>query len=300
MGYDLHITRRLHWYEEGNDITSEEWLSLIARDSELQLQPENGPFFIIWNGQSSLESPWLNWSNGQIYTKNPDDALIDKMVIIAHKLGAKVQGDDGEIYNSHLDAHRISNKSLILSDRHAYLKIVGIIALFCISVFLGFSMSFEYLNVIPSVIIGIGFASVITLIWIFAWISQRKIAMRKIMLPYSITGEILTHDQMKQKYHLTIENYQPIHLDSKNVPEQFHDLIPLAEKWGIEDDVIRDDFENKVSDEEKLFFKQTLYGRTKAINHWIDSFGRGKMTDEAGAFLFMLEALEELRVQELR
>jgi hypothetical protein len=40
----------------------------------------------------------LDWSNGQIYTKNPDTALIDKMVMVAREFDATVQGDDGEIY----------------------------------------------------------------------------------------------------------------------------------------------------------------------------------------------------------
>jgi hypothetical protein len=106
MGYDLHITRRVHWSSEGDDITSDEWLSIVATDPELRLQPENGPFFATWSGISTLISPWLNWSNGQISTKNPDDALINKMVAIARKLGAVVQGDDGELYNSAQDAHK--------------------------------------------------------------------------------------------------------------------------------------------------------------------------------------------------
>jgi hypothetical protein len=41
MGYDLHITRRRHWPDEGDDITAQEWLAYVERDSELRLQPEN-------------------------------------------------------------------------------------------------------------------------------------------------------------------------------------------------------------------------------------------------------------------
>jgi hypothetical protein len=40
----------------------------------------------------------LDWFKGNIYSKSPDDAIIDKMVAIAKELGATVQGDDGEIY----------------------------------------------------------------------------------------------------------------------------------------------------------------------------------------------------------
>jgi hypothetical protein len=106
MGYDLHITRRNNWAEEGNDITSEEWLSLVANDPELHFQTKNGPYFVTWDGDSRPKPSWMNWSKGQIITKNPDDALIDKMMVIAQKLKAKVQGDEGELYRSSKDAHK--------------------------------------------------------------------------------------------------------------------------------------------------------------------------------------------------
>ncbi len=99
MGYDLHITRRRNWADKGADITADEWLAYVRRDSELLLQPESGPCFAVWSGPSELDGPWLNWADGQIYTKNPDAPLIDKMVAIARQLDAMVQGDDGEIYD---------------------------------------------------------------------------------------------------------------------------------------------------------------------------------------------------------
>lgn len=98
MGYDFHITRRRDWSDKGRDITASEWLAYVQNDSELHLQPENGAFFAEWSGPSELNSPWLDWSHGQIYTKNPDPAVIDKMVAIARQFDASVQGDDGEIY----------------------------------------------------------------------------------------------------------------------------------------------------------------------------------------------------------
>jgi hypothetical protein len=99
MGYDLHITRRKDWTDKGNDITSDEWLAFVKNESDLKLQPENGPYFVSWDGQSTLECPWFDWSNGQIHTKNPDTAIINKMVTIAKHFNAIVQGDDGEIYD---------------------------------------------------------------------------------------------------------------------------------------------------------------------------------------------------------
>src|SRR5713101_2934592 len=98
MGYDLHITRRENWSDEGSAITSEEWLQYIRSDPEFHIPGANGPYFAIWSGRSKHTEPWLDWSNGQIYTKYPDRALVDKMIAVAQKLGAKVQGDDGEDY----------------------------------------------------------------------------------------------------------------------------------------------------------------------------------------------------------
>ena len=99
MGYDLHITRAEHWVENDDQwIEVDEWLDIVERDPELELADENGPYFAIWCGPSKYEEPWFDWSDGNITTKNPDSAMIAKMVEMAGKLGANVQGDDGERY----------------------------------------------------------------------------------------------------------------------------------------------------------------------------------------------------------
>lgn len=101
MGYDLHITRAKDWSQNvESQISAEEWLAYVERDPELSLFPENGPHCTRWAGKSQYPDPWLNWFRGNVYTKNPDEALIEKMVAIAHELDAQVQGDDGEIYHS--------------------------------------------------------------------------------------------------------------------------------------------------------------------------------------------------------
>jgi hypothetical protein len=99
MGYDIHITRRKNWADKGNDITAEEWLEFVKNEPDLKLQPKNGPYFVEWNGPSTLEFAWFDWSDGEIYTKNLDAAITDKMVDIARHFDAVVQGDDGEIYD---------------------------------------------------------------------------------------------------------------------------------------------------------------------------------------------------------
>lgn len=59
MGYDLHITRKDYW----------------ANPDGLQITLD------------------------EVYTKNPDDAIIRKSVAIAKRLDARVVGDDDEEYS---------------------------------------------------------------------------------------------------------------------------------------------------------------------------------------------------------
>jgi hypothetical protein len=99
MGYNLYITRaKWHHRNDGQWITADEWLRYVERDPELRLAGYNGDYFALWSGKSEYPDPWIDWSRGNAYSKSPDDAIIDKMVAIAKELGAKVQGDDGEVY----------------------------------------------------------------------------------------------------------------------------------------------------------------------------------------------------------
>ena len=97
MGYDFHITRRSDWSEKGNDITADEWLAYVQSDKELMPCKESGLYFVQWNNNSN--ACWLDWNNGQIYTKNPCPELIRKMISISKHFNSKVQGDDGELYS---------------------------------------------------------------------------------------------------------------------------------------------------------------------------------------------------------
>jgi hypothetical protein len=101
MGYDLHITRKKFWANtEGPVITSGEWLVYIATDPQLRLDPASKRHSVIIDIESEYPDPWLEWFEGDIYTKNPDEPILGKMLQIAAALNARVQGDDGEIYRS--------------------------------------------------------------------------------------------------------------------------------------------------------------------------------------------------------
>jgi hypothetical protein len=103
MGYDLHITRRDDWTDRsGPTIAEAEWRELIAADPELALDTQTrcatsaGEYvFAAWNGRAGA----LGYCAGEITASDPDRPLMAKMVQVARKLGATVQGDDGEVYD---------------------------------------------------------------------------------------------------------------------------------------------------------------------------------------------------------
>ena len=135
--------------------------------------------------------------------------------------------------------------------------------------------------------IGILSKSLITGI-LAAWVQLRGPRMKH--------GEILSTEAMKAKYNLTADRYHPPQLDPGNVPEHLRNLVPLAAKWGIGDDIIRQDFQQKASEEEEQELQDALTGRGEAINEWLDSFSySGKqMSEEAIAFMYMMLSVEEM------
>ena len=135
-------------------------------------------------------------------------------------------------------------------------------------------------------ILCVGIAVVVVVI-IFALFLSRRPRMRY--------GEILPAGEMQEKYNLTAERYKPPKLDPGKVPDKLRDLLGLAIKWGIGDDIIRYDFEQKASEEEKQEFKKALTGRTAEIRQWLDSYGQGNaMPEEAACYMYMLSALDEM------
>lgn len=104
MGVEFYITRADFWAEnEEAQITPEEWLSLIDSDSELTRDVKNGDYHALWPGASSYDEAWLDWSDGNIYTKWPDTQLYRKMLDIAECLNARIMDDDGHIYSTPSD-----------------------------------------------------------------------------------------------------------------------------------------------------------------------------------------------------
>lgn len=103
MGYDLHVTRRKDWCNEGDDITKAEFIAYVKGDPEFVHPTVNGDDHAEWKSRMAGVTYPLWWYNGMIVTKNPEPEFIDKLVAIAKALGARVQGDEGEVYPSSTD-----------------------------------------------------------------------------------------------------------------------------------------------------------------------------------------------------
>jgi hypothetical protein len=100
VGYNLYITRRKDWSDDGDpSISIEEWRVYVESDPELRMDDSLGEHVAVWSGPSKHETPWLAWASGHVETKNPDQPLIQKMAAVASALGATVRGDDGESYS---------------------------------------------------------------------------------------------------------------------------------------------------------------------------------------------------------
>ena len=84
-------------------------------------------------------------------------------------------------------------------------------------------------------------------------------------------------------------------LDSSKVPSDLVDLVPLAEKWGIGDDLIREDFQSKATVADKQALAKALTGRNTRITQWLDSLPKdAPMSEEAAAFMYMQLGLDEM------
>ena len=84
-------------------------------------------------------------------------------------------------------------------------------------------------------------------------------------------------------------------LDAAKVPEDLRDLVPVAQRWGIGDDVARSERVQKATAAEKSELRAAFGPRQARITAWLDSFGQGAMPDEAAAFMYTQLAIEEMQ-----
>ncbi len=98
MGYNIYLTRAADWSQNQDAIIRiDEWRQVASTDSSLNHDPyDEGTF--DWSAHPSGTPVPFHYSDGNVTVKNPDDAILGKALELAHRMRARVQGDDGEIY----------------------------------------------------------------------------------------------------------------------------------------------------------------------------------------------------------
>ena len=106
--------------------------------------------------------------------------------------------------------------------------------------------------------------------------------------------EIVPASRLQRELKLYAEQRPVIRLDPARVPVHLRGLIPLAEKWGVGDDIIRNDMIARASAADKRALHDALYDPYERITEWLSSLPAGEMSDEAEAFMHMQGALDEM------
>ena len=99
MGHDVYITRAPH-YREGvqTPIAKRDWRALVAADPELSTPDPSVPDYAVWAGDTALRTPWIDLVDGNLFSRSPDHSFVCKLIQIAARLDAHLQGEGGERY----------------------------------------------------------------------------------------------------------------------------------------------------------------------------------------------------------
>jgi hypothetical protein len=100
MSYALHITRSEHWSAGDRKIARNEWEQIAAADPDLKPYPEawgDAPYRLEIPGLDNAFSYFEEAGTIDVVSGYFDEVLW-KVLEIAAKLGAVVQGDEGEYY----------------------------------------------------------------------------------------------------------------------------------------------------------------------------------------------------------
>jgi hypothetical protein len=81
--------------------------------------------------------------------------------------------------------------------------------------------------------------------------------------------EVLSVGEMRKKYYRPNEPPPAIRLDPARVPERLRALIPLAEKWGISDDMLRLDAVRRAPLDEMANLSRIVAQYDDALDEWL-------------------------------
>lgn len=80
---------------------------------------------------------------------------------------------------------------------------------------------------------------------------------------------VLSVAEMRKKYYWPDEMPPIVSLSPNNVPEGLRCLIPLAERWGISDDILRSDARHKASSAEIEYLKAVVRRFDDELDDWL-------------------------------
>ncbi len=123
---------------------------------------------------------------------------------------------------------------------------------------------------------------------------KRKVA-QKLSREKNDRFEIAPAGQLQKKYGLYAENAPELHLDAAKVPKNLRHLIPLAEKFGVSDDIMRLDLMKKTPKAELKELQKVVMQHEELLLEWLAGSAADQKTfsDEYIAFSAMLMAVDE-------
>lgn len=114
-------------------------------------------------------------------------------------------------------------------------------------------------------------------------------------------GDIAPADSFRAAYSPDAIAAARTPLDPAKVPASLRGLVPLAEYWGIGDDVLREMLQEGESPAKKKALADAVNPHNAAITAWLDSWAQGEpMSDEAAAFMYMQQGLDEMGLFQTR
>ena len=81
--------------------------------------------------------------------------------------------------------------------------------------------------------------------------------------------EILPAGELRQKYGLYAENAPEITLDRSRIPDVLAPLIPLAEIWGVSDDLMRADIADKAGPDAVAALQTAIQPFEDELDEWL-------------------------------
>src|SRR5690242_20434279 len=81
--------------------------------------------------------------------------------------------------------------------------------------------------------------------------------------------EVGSGKELRRKYYPPGESPPVIKIDATEVPAPLRSLIPLAEKWGISDDILREDAIATAPHDELTVLRGSVDAHRTAINEWL-------------------------------